>query len=283
MSTRDGQVTAGIGADPTRVEDRRLVTGEARFTDDLPRPNARHVAFLRSPVAHARIRDIATARAEAREGVTAVITAADIEAADVATPGRIPIIPPPGIDPSERLHRSLIADDVVRYQGEIVAVVVAADRYAASDALGDIEVEYERLDAVVDPGSDGPTIHEDAPGNVAFEHAQGDEDRIETAFERASHVVEVEIGNQRLVQNPIEPRAAVVDYDPADGSLTYEGTTQIPHKLRRDLATILDHPERRIRVAAPDMGGGFGSRCVVNPEEPLLAWCAKYQIGRAHV
>jgi carbon-monoxide dehydrogenase large subunit len=139
-----------------------------------------------------------------------------------------------------------------------------------------IDVTYERLDAVVDPGTASPTIHDAAPDNVAFEHAEGDEARIEAALDRAAHVVELDIGNQRLVQNPVEPRGALVDFDATDGELTYQGTTQIPHKLRRDLAAILDYPERRIRVAAPDMGGGFGSRCVVNPEEPLLAWCAMH-------
>jgi carbon-monoxide dehydrogenase large subunit len=270
----------GIGAETDRREDERLVTGEATYTDDLAVPGAGHLATLYSDYAHARIESIDAGAAEAIDGVEAVITASDMASSDVPAPNRIPIIPGPGIETAEHLNRRVIADDRVRHQGEPVAVAVAEDRYTARDAVDAVDVEYERLDAAVDPEdalADGPpAVHEDTPDNVAFEYEYGDADALDEVVEAAAHTVSVEIGNQRIVQNPIEPRAAVAKFDPGTEELTFKGTTQIPHKLRRDLAATLDFPESRIEVVAPEMGGGFGSRCVPYPEEALVAWTAMH-------
>lgn len=273
-------LTTGIGASVERREDRRLVTGEARFTDDLTVPGAGHVAFLRSRHGHARLRDVDTTAADAMEGVVAVLTAADIEAAQIPTPGLLPRVPGPGVDPPSDLNRAVIATERVRHQGEIIAVVVAEDRYTARDAVAAIDVDYERLDAVVDPTEaiepGAPSVHAEAADNVAFAWEYGDGDEMDRLIEEAARTVTIEIGNQRIVQNPIEPRGAVASYDAGSERLTLKSTTQIPHMLKRYVAETLDLPENRLRVVAPEMGGGFGSRCVPYPEEMLVAWTAMH-------
>jgi carbon-monoxide dehydrogenase large subunit len=275
-----GEGGEGIGADVERVEDRRLLTGEATYTDDLAVPGAGHMAVLRSQYASARIEEVDTAAAETMDEVAAVLTAETMAESDLPTPSKIPIIPGPGIETEAHLNRPVIAGDVVRHQGEPIAVVVAEDRYAARDAVGAIDVTYDRREAVVDVEAaledDAPAVHEGTPDNVAFEYEYGDREGIERTFEAATHTVSVEIGNQRIVQNPIEPRGAVAEFDPATEELTLRSTTQIPHKLRRDVAEALGHPAGRIDVIAPEMGGGFGSRCVPYPEEVLIAWAAMY-------
>ena len=275
----DGKRAGGIGDDVERVEDGRLLTGEATYTDDRSVPGAGHAAFLRSQYASARI-GVDTSAAEAMDAVRAVVTAGTMADSDLPTPGRISVIPGPGIETAEHLNRPVIADDVVRHQGEPVALVVAEDRYAARDAVAAIDVDYDRREAVVEPADaladDAPPVHDGTPDNVAFEYELGDRERTEQIFAAAAHTVSVEIGNQRVVQNPIEPRGAVVDYNPGTGTLTVRSTTQIPHKLRRDIAATLDYPASQIDVVAPEMGGGFGSRCVPYPEEMLLAWTAMY-------
>ncbi len=275
----DGERAGAIGEDVDRVEDGRLLTGEATYTDDLAVPGAGHAALLRSRHASAHVA-VDTADAEAMDEVRAVVTAETMADSDLPTPGRMPIIPGPGIETDEHLYRPVIAEDVVRHQGEPIAVVVAEDRYAARDAVAAIAVDYDRRETVVEPADaladDAPPVHEGTPDNVAFEYEQGDRERIEEIFDAAAHTVSVEIGNQRIVQNPIEPRGAVADFDPGTGTLTVKSTTQIPHKLRRDIAATLDYPASQIDVIAPEMGGGFGSRCVPYPEEMLLAWTAMY-------
>ena len=265
-----------IGASVERVEDRRFVTGRGAYMDDIPVPGAAHVAFLRSQYGHARLEGIDTAAAEAMDGVVTVVTAADVAAADLPTPGRLPRVPGPGVDPPEHLNRAVIADEKVRHQGEIIAMVVAEDRYLARDAVEAVEVSYERLDAVVDPAeaiADGaPAVHEGTPDNVAFEWEYGDDDEFDRVIAESAHSVTLEIGNQRIVQNPIEPRGAIGEFDEATGRLSVRSTTQVPHLLKRYIAETLDYPEHKIQVAAPDMGGGFGSRCVPYPEEMLIAW-----------
>ena len=271
---------SGVGASVGRVEDRRLITGAARYTDDLEVPGAGHMAVLRSQHASARIESIDTAAAEALDGVVAVITAETMAESDLPTPTRLPIIPGPGIETAEHLNRPVIADGVVRHQGEPIAVVVAEDRYVARDGVAAVDVSYERLDSAVTLddalADDAPAIHDDTPDNVAFEFEYGDGDAMDDVFDGAAHTVSVEIGNQRIVQNPIEPRGAIADFDPATGRLDLKSTTQIPHKLRRDLAATLGLRESKIDVIAPEMGGGFGSRCVPYPEEALIAWTAMH-------
>ncbi|MDX1745326.1 MAG: xanthine dehydrogenase family protein molybdopterin-binding subunit, partial [Halobacteriales archaeon] len=269
-----------IGESVERVEDRRFLTGQGTYMDNLEVPGAAHVAFLRSQYGHALVHDIDTSAADAMDGVLGVITRGEIEAADLPTPGRLPRIPGPGVDPPEQLNRPVIAGEKVRHQGEVIAMVVAEDRYRARDAVAAIDVEYERLDAVVDPAEaiagGAPTVHDGTPDNVAFEWEFGDGEAMDRIIEEAAHTVSIEIGNQRIVQNPIEPRGAIGEFDPSSGELTLRSTTQVPHFLKRYIAETLQYPERKIRVAAPDMGGGFGSRCVPYPEEMLIAWGTMY-------
>ena len=273
----ESEPTAGkslVGSRVERREDAALVTGEATYTGDIEHPGMVHMAVLRSQYGHAEVGDIDTDEARELDGVVAVFTASDIEASDA--PGTVPIdVPPPsGTAPD----RPLLAAGRVRYQGEPLAVVVAEDRYRARDAIGTIDVAYERVDAVADPiaalESGAPTLHDVAPDNVAFEWELGDSEATDEAFESATHVVDVDLENQRVIPNAMEPRAAVATYTPSTGALTVEMTTQNPHLQRRLLAETLGVPDGRIRVRAPAVGGGFGSKIPAYPAEALAAWCA---------
>jgi len=270
----------GIGDEVDRVEDRRMLEGQATYTDDLNVPGAAHVAYLRSQHARARIESIDSTGAESMDGVVAVVTAETLEESDRPTPTRIPIIPGPGIETADHLNRPVIADGTVSHQGELIAAVIAEDRYRARDAVGAIDVDYHRLDPLADPEdalqAEAPAVHDGTPDNVAFEYEYGDEAEVAGIFEEAAHTVSIGIDNQRIVQNPIEPRAAVAEFDAGTGTLTLKSTTQIPHKLRRDLSATLKYPASKIDVTAPEMGGGFGSRCVPYPEEMLTAWIARH-------
>jgi len=270
----DGE-SPGVGTPVQRREDALLLTGDAEYTDDIQPRDAVHLAVLRSQYAHARIEAIETGGAEKRDEVVSVLTGEDLERADVT--GTIPI----GWEMPGMVHPEypLLAGDRARYQGQPLAVVVAEDRYAAHSALGDVDVEYERLESVTDPrealSAGAPSVHEEAPDNVAVDWEVGDAARTEDAFEDADNVVELETRNQRVLASAIEPRAAVAEYDPAEDSLTVTMSSQNPHLHRRTLSTTLDHPENRIQVVAPDVGGGFGSKTPLYPAEALTAWTAR--------
>lgn len=269
-----------IGAAIRRLEDPALVTGAGKYTDDLTLPGLAHAAFVRSPHAHARIRHLDTTRAQAAPGVLAVFTAADVKAAGL-----------PGAVPTAWLHpgiktpaHPILASDVVRYVGDAVAVVVADDRYRAADAAELVEVDYEPLPAVVDaeaaasPGA--PLVHVDAPGNVAFEWELGDRTKTDAAFASAARRVELSLRNNRMLPQAIEPRSALASWDGHTGTLTLRMTSQNPHvhRLLLSLAS-LGLPEHRIRVIAPEVGGGFGSKIHHYPDEAVTAFCAM-QLGR---
>jgi carbon-monoxide dehydrogenase large subunit len=271
---------AVAGDDVPRREDARLLTGEAIYTDDIDRRGLLHLAVLRSPHAHAAVTRIDTTPAERADGVVAAYTAADV--ADAGTPGDVQPLFTGGLPRLELPRRPLLAEGVVRYEGEGVAAVVATDRYAAADALDLIEVGYEPREAVVDPVAaldGGPPVHETVTDNVALEWELGDAEATAAAVETAAHVTSLELSNQRLAPTAIEPRAAVADYDAADGRLTVRMTTQVPHVHRRLLSDALGLAEQRIRVVAPEVGGGFGSKIHHYPDETLAAWCAM-QLGR---
>jgi carbon-monoxide dehydrogenase large subunit len=265
----------GIGSRVDRREDRSYLTGDAEYTDDLAPPDSAFLAVLRSQYAHARVESVDTTGAQARNDVLAVLTGADLAAAEF--PGTIPI----GWEMPGLYHPDyhLLADGRVRYQGQPVAAVVAADRYAAHAALDDVDVEYERLEPVVDPrralDDDTPAVHDGAPDNVAVDWETGDRERTDAAFEAADHVVELSTKNQRVLANAMEPRGAVAEYSPPSGKLTVHLSSQNPHIHRRLLSTTLDHPENRLRVVAPDVGGGFGSKTPLYPAEALVAWSAR--------
>jgi carbon-monoxide dehydrogenase large subunit len=274
-----------VGAAVARVEDPRYLRGEARYVDDIKLPGLLHAAFLRSPHAHARIRRVDTTRAAAMPGVVRVFTFADLE--PFMKPLPVFGAPPPGL--AERIRFTIrptvqyaLGRGVVRYAGEIVAMVVADSRARAEDAADALEVEWEPLPAVVEmvaaarPGS--PRLYPDWPDNVAvgFTHAIGDAD---AAFDAADVVLEERFRIQRYVGMPIEPRGVVAAFDRRDGTLTTWNSTQVPHFVQQGLVTALGLPPGRIRVVAPDVGGGFGTKAAGYPEDALIP-IAALALGR---
>ena len=261
-----------LGSAIERREDPALITGDAEYTDDIQIPRMTHMAVKRSRHAHARIEDVDTAAAEAMDGVVGIFIAEDLD-----VPGGLPV----GwlLETLRQVDHPILAGDRVRYQGDGVAIVVAEDRYTAYDALDAIDVEYERMDAVTDPvdalDGDAPDLHDDAEENVAFEWEIGNADETEAAFEDAAHTVELEVENQLLIPSAMEPRAAVADYNPSDNQLELAMTTQNPHVHRLLMSGVIDHPENKLSIRAPDVGGGFGSKIHHYADEALTAWAAK--------
>lgn len=270
--------TAVFGSAIRRREDPRLITGTASYTDDIVLPGMVHAAILRSPHAHAKITRLDTARARSAPGVLAVYTSADTESALKPMPCLWLV---PGSDLRVGVY-PLLAKDVVRYVGDCIAVVVAETRYQAQDALDLIDVGYETLSAAVDPkraaGSGAPQLHPDVPGNQAFHWTVAGGD-IEAAFGRADVVVKERIVQQRLIPTAIEPRAAVAQFVTATGELTLWNTTQNPHIVRFGCSVITGIPEDKLRVIAPEVGGGFGSKIALYPGEFLAVFCAM-KLGR---
>ncbi|MEW5987734.1 MAG: molybdopterin cofactor-binding domain-containing protein, partial [Chloroflexota bacterium] len=236
-----------------RNEDPRLLTGQALFVDDVHLPGTLHVAFLRSPHAHARICQIDVSRALAHEGVAAVYTAADL--GDYWQPGPLLVSPPPveRLVFNERTQVPL-AKDKVRHVGEPVVMVVAASRYVAEDALADIEVEYEALPAAVDLekslAADAPLVHEDVDSNVAAHVIQSKGD-YEVARRAAHTVIRRRFHYDRGASAALENRGIVADWDPRAGRLTIWDTTQAPIPIRNGLASMLGLSEKQVRVIAP--------------------------------
>ncbi len=287
-------MTALIGQPIRRLEDRRLVTGSGRFTDDLSLPNQAYAAILRSAHAHARIVSIDTAAARRTPGVLAVLTARDYAADglkplqhgpngadhfDVSKPAFGPETMPHGAPQPQ----PPLAHDRVRYVGEAVALVVATSLDAARDAAEFVEVAYEPLptvtgiEAAMAPGA--PGLWDDRPGNLLVDAEQGDRAATDAAFARASRVVRFACLNQRVSGAPMEPRAALAEYDAASGRYTIHAVSQGVHRIKYTVAACLGVPPDRVRVVTGDVGGGFGVRSSVYPEYPLLAWVAK-RIGR---
>lgn len=270
---------AYIGQAVKRKEDYRFLTGQGTYTDDLALPGMVHAAFVRSPYAHARIRAVRVEKALKAPGVLAVLTGADFEAEGVRPMPVGWLLPTLKIPP-----RPVVAKEEVNHVGEVVAVVVAETRAQAEDAALLVEVDYEPLPVVVDmekalaPGA--PEVHPTAPGNVAFTWEIGDEKAVEEAFKKAAHLVRLELKNHRLIANAIEPRASLADYNPGTGEYTLYTTSQNPHVHRlMHAAFILGIPEHKLRVVAPDVGGAFGAKLNLYPEEVLAAFLAR-RLGR---
>jgi len=270
----EGAESGLVGSRIDRREDRKLLTGRAEYTDDLDAPQAAHLAFVRSEAAHARITRVETDDPAAMDGVLGVFTWDDVAASDV--PGVLPAATA-RLDVDVPGH-PMLARDRVRYQGQPVVAVVAEDRYRARDAVAAVTVEYDGLGAVSDPvaatDDDAPTLYDDAPDNVAVTGELGDESAVEDAFAAADETVSLDLENNRLIPSALEPRAALARYDPGDGELTVEMTSQSPHGHRHKLSQTLGLPERRIRVIAPDVGGGFGHKGHHHPGEATAAWTA---------
>jgi len=266
-------VTTEIGKPRARKEDARLLTGQTNWTDNIVLPGMLHVCYVRSPMAHARIRSVDVSAARSAPGVIAAFSGADFAAEQGSLPCAWPVTP----DIIIPAHPPMATDEV-RYVGEIVACVVARDHYTAADALEKIDVDYEPLPAVLDMEAalaDGsPKVHEAGNKSFVWPFAQGD---IEAAFRDAPVVIERTYRQQRLIPCAMEPRAVVCD--PGGDEFTLWSSTQIPHVLRFLAAAVLGIPEQNLRVVAPDVGGGFGSKLQVTAEEFLGLLIAR-KVGR---
>jgi len=260
-----------------RREDRKFITGEGNYIDDVTLPGLAYVAVLRSPYGHARIRSINTDGARQAPGVRRIFTGEDMQAAQVGA------VPCGWILPDMKIpNHPPLAVDKVRFQGDAVAAVVADSRAQAEDALELIEVEYEQLPAVVDPEKaiqgGAPRVHDEIDDNISFRWTMSGGD-INRAFGEADRVVQQRLVNQRLIPNAIECRGVVAQYQAGTGDLTVWTSTQIAHLVRLLLSLTLNHPENHLRVISPDVGGAFGSKLYLYPEEIIVAFIAKQLPG----
>ncbi len=264
---------AYTGQSVRRFEDPRLLTGQGSYVDDIKLPGLLHAAVLRSLHAHANVRSIDASGASRLPGVVAVFTAADIQDLAVEIPTRTNT----GADEFNPPRHPILASDKVCYVGQAVAVVIAEDPYSAADALEQILVDYETLPAVIDPDQATEeaaiVVHSDLGSNVSLRtlNAGGD---LNAAFSQAKHVVRQTYQVQRLAPAPMEPRGLVADYQPEDDLLTVWDSTQHPHEVREHLVHLLGRTESGIRVVAPDVGGGFGEKGCLFPEEVLVPYLA---------
>ena len=275
MSTRDG--TTYTGQSIKRFEDHRLLTGQSSYVDDMTRPGMLHALIIRSPHGHARIRSIDASAALALPGVAAVITAQDI--ADVAV---LPTRESADADELNPPRHPALAVDKACYAGQPVAVVLAENIYTAEDAVELVNIDYEILPAVIDPReatSEGaPVIHEQFGSNVVLRtvNAGGD---LDGAFAGADCVIAQRFDVQRVAPAPMEPRGLLAEYDAEADLLTVWDSTQHPHEIREHLARLLDRPLESVRVACPDVGGGFGEKGCFFPEELAIPYLAM-KLGR---
>lgn len=275
---------SGIGAPVRRKEDQRFITGTGKYVDDINLPRQTYAYFLRSPHAHARIKGIDAGAAKAAPGVVAVFTGADLAADKVG--GLIcgwMIHNKDGSPMNSGAHPAL-ALDRVRYVGDHVAVVIAETATQAKDAAEQIDVDYEVLAACISPAKarakGQPQLHDEAPANTVYEWELGDKAATDAAFKAAAHVTTLEFANNRLVPNAMEPRAAIGDYDAGNDALTLYTTSQNPHVARLVLSAFIGlAPEHKLRVIAPDVGGGFGSKIFIYAEETVCVWAAR-KVGR---
>lgn len=261
-----------------RFEDERLLRGEGAFVDDMRLPGMLHAAVLRSPHAHALVRSVDASRARAMPGVAAVLTGED-------TAGVLPNIAAvrrEGMGETPIPEHPVLAHERVCYVGQPVAIAVAEDRYAARDALDLIDVDYEPLEPLMDPREaarpDAPVLHAESSSNVVMRTAAGAGD-VDAAFAAADHVVHASFEVPRLAAVPMECRATLAEYDASSDSLTVWTSTQVPHRVKTYLASLLPEAPGHIRVIAPDVGGGFGRKIEVWPEEVAVAYLAQ-QLGR---
>jgi len=273
-----------IGISARRKEDLRFITGRGNYVADIVRPQMLMGAFLRSPHAHARIRAIDTAAALAMPGVAAVLTGDDLKADGVGgLPCAWPVVGKGGVPCKEPAHPPL-AQGKVRCVGDALAFVAAETLEQARAAAEAIVIDLEPLPAVVGvldalkPGA--PAVFDDIPDNLCADWELGDRAATEAAFKQAAHVARISLVNNRLVGNPMEPRAAIGDYDPARGQHTLWTTTQFPHIVKLLMGNfVLGIPQHKLRVVSPDVGGGFGVKQFHYAEEAVVTWAAK-RLGR---
>lgn len=270
-----------IGQPMKRFEDPKLVTGHGSFVGDVKLPDMLHAAVLRSPYAHARIRSVDVSAARDLPGVVAILTGADIA-------GILPDIPTRAMEGEramDELHppeHPVLATEKVCYVGQAVALVVARDPYVARDAVERLTVDYDPLPPVLDPfeavREDAPTIHAALGTNIAMRLRQRAGD-LEGAFAQADHIIRQRYIVPRVAPAPLETRGVVAHYQPQDGQLTVWNSTQAPHRLRHYLSHLLNQPEAMVRVIAPDVGGSFGIKDCIFPEDVLIPYLAIH-LGR---
>ncbi len=273
----------GMGQPVRRLEDRRLVTGHGRYTDDITLPRQAHAFILRSPHAHAKLGGIDTKAAAAMPGVLAVYTGADLAQGGIGT---IPLLAPlPNRDgtPCKAPPYPILVTDRVRHVGDAVAVVIAETLAEARDAAEEIAIEYETLPSVTDTAAalerGRPLVWDEAPGNLHLDWEIGDKKATDAAFARARHVVKLRLGNNRLVANSMEPRGAIAEWSPGEQRFTLYASTQGAHFVRQTAAGVLGIAENRIRVVTPDVGGGFGMKLFLYREYVLVLYAAR-KLGR---
>ena len=274
----------GIGVAVRRKEDFRFVTGRGRYTDDINRPGQTYIHFVRSPHAHARIKGIDAGAAAGQPGVIAVLTGSQFAADKIGNLICGWMIHSKDGSPMKMAAHPAIASEKACFVGDPVAVVVAETLGEARDAAEKLKVDYEVLPAVADPATaqrkGAPLIHEIAPNNTIYQWHLGDPNAVEQAFRAAEHVTKLDLVNNRLVPNAMEPRAAIGDYDAGSESFTLWNTSQNPHVARLVISAFIGMaPEHKLRVIAPDVGGGFGSKIFIYPEEVVCLWASK-KVGR---
>src|SRR5437763_3837070 len=274
----------GIGQPVTRKEDARFLTGRGRYVADIDFVRQAHAVLVFSPHAHARIRGVDKTAAEQMPGVYAVLTGEDWAADGLGTLDPEVMAEDMGGPAGHRTKRLPLAQRRVRYVGERVAVVIAATEAEARDAAELVSVDYEVLPAVVQAadavGADAPLLHDGAANNTSFTMRMGNESAVEATFARAHHVTRISLYNNRLTAVTMEPRGCIADYDPGTRRYMLYSSTQNVHGVRQTLAHhILHVPESRIRVIARDVGGGFGMKGNVYPEEAIIVWAAR-RVGR---
>jgi aerobic carbon-monoxide dehydrogenase large subunit len=274
----------GIGATVRRKEDQRFITGKGHYTADVNRPGQTHACFVRSPHAHARIKGIDAAAARKMPGVLAVLTGADLAADKIGNLICGWMIHSKDGSAMKMAPHPALAQTKACHVGDPVAVVIAETLPQAKDAAEKVKVDYEVLPAVADPAqaqaAGAAQIHEVAPKNTIYQWQLGDKGKTDAAFQSAAHVTKLDIVNNRLVPNAIEPRAAIGEYDSGTSHFTLWNTTQNPHVARLVIAAFIGMaPEHKLRVIAPDVGGGFGSKIFIYPEEVVALWASK-RVGR---
>jgi carbon-monoxide dehydrogenase large subunit len=268
-----------FGSSIKRREDPRLITGRGVYTDDVKLAGQVYAAFVRSPHAHARLKRVDVSRAKSAPGVVAAYTGRDLAA------GGVNPLPCGWLLPGLQIPEyRAIATDRAQFVGHAVAVVIGETPYAARDGAEQVAVDYEVLPAVVDGEKavqkGAPQVHDKAPGNVAFKWNIGDQAATDAAIKGAARVVKQRLINHRIIPNAIEPRASMASYNAGTGDLTLWVTSQNPHVHRLLMAAfVLGIPEHKMRVISPDVGGGFGSKIFVYPEEVTVCWASK-QLGR---
>jgi carbon-monoxide dehydrogenase large subunit len=277
-------MNATIGQPVRRREDFRFITGSGQYTDDINRPGQSYAVFVRSPHAHATIRKIDATAAATAPGVRGIFTGKDLAADKIGTLACGWMVLSKDGSPMRAGVHPVLAVEKVRYVGDHLAVVIAETTNQARDAAELVSVDYDVHEAVVDLSSaqqaGEPQIHAEAPNNTVYQWHLGDKAAVDAAFEKAKHVTRIDLANNRLIPNAMEPRAAIAEYDRGSGGYTLYTTSQNPHLTRLVLSAFIGiAPENKLRVIAPDVGGGFGSKIFIYAEEVVCTWASR-KVGR---